>query len=72
MAKRKIVNEAEVIEILSKIARGDVGDEVVKVSERLKAVELLGRRYSLFNSNEVSDGDIRVVVDYVGKCEAEV
>ena len=41
MARRKVVDEKEVVQILSAIARGDVDDESVKVSERLKAVELL-------------------------------
>ena len=67
------MDENEVVEILSQIARGDVGEEGVKVSERLKAVELLGKHYSLFASNDsVTDGDIRVVVDYVGKCNGSV
>lgn len=61
------------VEILSQIARGEAFEEGVKVSERLKAVELLGKRYSLFSSNDsVTDGDIRVVVDYVGKCNGSV
>ena len=67
------MDENEVVEILSQIARGDVGEECVKVSERLKAVELLGKHYSLFASGDsVTDGDIRVVVDYVGKCDGAV
>lgn len=68
MAKRKIADENEITAILSAIARGDVADETVKVSERLKAAELLGRFYRMFSSAEVSDsGEIRVVVDYVDK-----
>lgn len=73
VARRKVVDEVEVVRILSSIARGDVGDEPVKVSERLKAAELLGKRYDLFGggaSHEPSGGDIRVVVDYVGKCSS--
>ncbi len=71
LARRRIVDEQEVVKILSDIARGDVGEESVKVSERLKAVELLGRRYDLFGSrDETQAGDIRVVVDYVGKSDA--
>ncbi len=67
------MDENEVVEILSQIARGDVGEEGVKVSERLKAAELLGKHYSLFAlSDSVTDGDIRVVVDYVGKCNSSV
>ena len=71
LAKRKkIVDENELVEILSSIARGDVrSEESVKVSERLKAAELLGKRYSLFGTNDVSDGEIRVVVDYVGQAD---
>lgn len=71
--KKKVVDESELVEILSSIARGDVGnDETVKVSERLKAAELLGKRYSLFAANEISDGEVRVVVDYVGKSDGTV
>ena len=67
------MDENEVVEILSQIARGEASEEGVKVSERLKAVELLGKHYSLFASNDsVTDGDIRVVVDYVGKCNGSV
>ena len=71
MAKRKkVVDENELIEILSAIARGDVdSNDAVKVSERLKAAELLGKRYSLFGASEISDGEIRVVVDYVGQAD---
>lgn len=68
--KKKVVDENELVEILSAIARGDVGnDEAVKVSERLKAAELLGKRYSIFGAGDVSDGEIRVVVDYVGQAD---
>jgi hypothetical protein len=73
LARRKVVDEKEVVQILSAIARGDVDDESVKVSERLKAVELLGKQYDMFGRGETSaGGDIRVVVDYVGKDDDEV
>jgi len=66
MAKRKIADESEITAILSAIARGDAGEDSVKVSERLKAAELLGRYYKMFSASEDSDsGEIRVVVDYV-------
>lgn len=66
MARRKIADEEEITAILSAIARGDATGETVKVSERLKAAELLGRYYKMFSAPEVSDsGEIRVVVDYV-------
>lgn len=71
MARKKVVDEKEVVKILSAIARGEVDDETVKVSERLKAVELLGKQYDMFGKGEPSaGGDIKVVVDYVGKDEA--
>ncbi|OQB14569.1 MAG: hypothetical protein BWY15_01081 [Firmicutes bacterium ADurb.Bin193] len=70
--RKKAVDEKEIIHILSAIARGNVGDEPVKVGERLKAVELLGKKYDMFGPCEPSVGDIRVVVDYVGKCEGSV
>ena len=63
--KKKVVDEKELVEILSSIARGDAGnDELVKVSEQLKAAELLGKRYSTFTAGEDTDNEVRVVVDY--------
>ena len=63
--KKKVVDENELVEILSSIARGDAGnDETVKVSEQLKAAELLGKRYSFFSAGEQADNEVRVVVDY--------
>ena len=74
MARRKkIVDENELVEILSSIARGEAGnDESVKVSERLKAVEMLGKRYSMFEANSPTDSEVKVVVDYVGQCNNKV
>lgn len=77
LARRKVVaqvvDQKEVVQILSAIARGEVGGETVKVSERLKAVELLGKQYDMFGGVEASAGsDIRVVVDYIGKGDGEV
>lgn len=67
--RKKAVDEKELTEILSAIARGDVSGEAVKVSERLKAAELLGKKFSSFGTNQQSDGEIRVVVDYVGQAD---
>ena len=73
VARRKVIaDEVEVVRILSDIARGEAGDEPVKVSERLKAAELLGRKYDLFSSGSDPGGEVRVVVDYVGKGDGEV
>jgi hypothetical protein len=71
-AKRKVADEEELARILSAIARGEVGGETVKVSERLKAAELLGKRYDMFGKAECAGGDVRVVVDYVGRGENQV
>jgi flavodoxin len=72
LARKKVVDEKELVQILSSIARGEAGEEIVKVSERLKAAELLGKRYSLFGSGDSGDSEVRVVVDYGGQCNGQV
>ena len=72
MAKKKEVDREEVVRILSSIARGDAGEEAVKISERLKAVELLGKRYDMFGAAEASADGIRVVIDYGEKDDGQV
>ena len=65
MGRRRIVDEAGILRILSDIALGEVGEQEVRVGERLKAVELLGKKYDLFGPVQaLGEGEIKVVVDY--------
>lgn len=70
LGKKKVVDEGEVVRILSSIARGE--GEGAKVSEQLKAVELLAKKYDLFSAKEPSGSDVKMVIDYVGGRKGEV
>ena len=78
-----VMDAEEVLAELTKVARGETKEEVLigmghgvqditekgsATSDRLRALELLGRRYALFtdnvNNNTEIEGGIKVVVDY--------
>ena len=78
-----VMDAEEVLTELTRVARGEVEEEILigmghgvqditekkpSVSDRLRALELLGRRYALFtdnvNNNTEIEGGIKVVVDY--------
>lgn len=77
----KIAEAAEVMQYLTSVMRGEMTDETlrfigdgyqektnIKVStkDRLKAAELLGKRYSLFTDKVNVDGTIPVVISGAG------
>lgn len=48
----KIADAAEVIEYLTSVMRGDTdGETAVTTRERIKAAELIGKRYGIFKDN---------------------
>lgn len=68
----RIASQDEILEILTKIIRGEETEELYtmsgdkinkkpKISDRLKAIELLGKRYNLFDKDNI-DTIPRVVI----------
>lgn len=51
MHSERIADAEEVIEYLTSVMRGDIDGETVTTKERLKAAELIGRRYGMFRDN---------------------
>lgn len=52
MHNEKIADAAEVIEYLTSVMRGDMdGETAVTTRERIKAAELIGKRYGIFKDN---------------------
>lgn len=51
MHSEKIADAEEVIEYLTSVMRGDIDGETIPTKERLKAAELIGRRYGMFRDN---------------------
>ncbi|GEM_PF-672734 len=82
LQSEKIANQEEVLEYLSKVMRGEETDQTVVFQgseygstiedvqvankDRIRAAELLGKRYSLWTDKVELDGnmDLKVVVDY--------
>lgn len=82
LQSEKIANQEEVLEYLSKVMRGEETDQTVVFQgadygssiesiqvankDRIRAAELLGKRYSLWTDKIDIDGnmDLKVVVDY--------
>lgn len=82
LQSEKIASQEEVLEYLSKVMRGEENDQTVVFQgadygssiediqvankDRLRAAELLGKRYSLWTDKVELDGnmDLKVVVDY--------
>ena len=82
MQSEKIASQEEVLEYLSKVMRGEETDQTVVFQgseygstiedvqvankDRIRAAELLGKRYSLWTDKVELDGnmDLKVVVDY--------
>ena len=82
LQSEKIANQEEVLEYLSKVMRGEEKDQTVVFQgseygstiedvqvankDRIRAAELLGKRYSLWTDKVELDGnmDLKVVVDY--------
>lgn len=69
---KRIASQDEILEILTKIIRGEETEELYtmsgdkinkkpKISDRLKAIELLGKRYNLFDKDNI-DTIPRVVI----------
>ena len=82
LQSEKIANQEEVLEYLSKVMRGEETDQTVVFQgadygssiesiqvankDRIRAAELLGKRYSLWTDKIDIEGnmDLKVVVDY--------
>ncbi len=71
--ERRIADAKEVIEYLTEVMRGEHGNdgEFWKVSEkdRLKAAELLGKRYGLFKEKVEEKADLPIIISGEGKLE---
>lgn len=85
----KVAKSQEVMEYLSKVMRGEEKEETpilcgdgyqklikkeVGAKDRIKAAELLGKRYSLFTDNVKLDGTamVQIIDDTGGKGNAEI
>ena len=63
--KQRVASQDEILEILTRIVRGEETEELYyhmtgetinkkpKISDRLKAIELLGKRYNLFDKDNI-------------------
>jgi phage terminase small subunit len=81
MAKKdskRIASQNEILEILTKIIRGEETEELYtmsgdkinkkpKISDRLKAIELLGKRYNLFDKDNTETIPSVVIIDDISK-----
>lgn len=69
MAKKRkaIADEEEVVKFLTSVLRGDEEEEVV-VKDRIKAAQLLGKRYGLFTDKvKIDDNSVVKIIDDVPK-----
>ncbi|MEA5082712.1 hypothetical protein SDC9_200519 [bioreactor metagenome] len=69
MAKKRkaVADETEVVKFLTSVLRGDEAEEVV-VKDRIKAAQLLGKRYGMFTDKVKIDEDSVVqIIDNVPK-----
>ena len=60
--KRKIAGEDEILEYLTGIMRGD--SEGAAKRDSLRAAELIGKRYGMFDKKEEKKCELTVKVDY--------
>lgn len=59
----RIASQDEVLEFLTKVLRGQSdNDTEIDVRERIKAAELLGKRYLLWTDKQVVDGAQKVTI----------
>lgn len=59
MAKRKVAGKTEVLEHLTEVMRSDEG---VKMSETMKAAELIGKHLGMFSDKKESNSGVKVVI----------
>lgn len=69
MHSGKIADAEEVMEFLSSVMRSDFKGQSVSTSDRLKAAELIGKRYGLYKNTVDVGGSVPVVI--VGGDELE-
>lgn len=63
-----IADSAEILELLTAIMRGQLAG--VKLSDRLKAVELMGKVYDMYTVGGFSNGgDAVVIINDLGDCD---
>lgn len=62
---KKIAEEDEILEYLTRLMRESEG------REGLRAAELIGKRYAMFEKKPDEDVNINVTVDYGDKCDGE-
>ncbi len=71
--KSRIADAKEVIEYLSEVLRGehinDNGSEKVNEKDRLKAAELLGKRYGIFSEKKEVQKDVPIIISGEEKLE---
>ena len=65
IASERIANAEEVLQFLTSTVRGEVKDQFgldPTLSDRIKAAELLGKRYALFTDKKQITGAVPVVI----------
>mgnify|MGYP001218784721 FL=1 len=86
MDEKRIMKAEEVMQLLTAIARNEVKEEVVvfgdgmsvieekgiSAKDRLKALELIGKRYGLWTDKQQIEGEVQVnIIDNIPKSEEE-
>lgn len=64
-----VANEKEVLSFVTKVLRGEEAD--CKMTDRLKAADMLGKRYRLFAESDEPEAERVVIVDDIGRGEAD-
>lgn len=59
VAKRKVAGKTEVLEHLTEVMRSEEG---VKMSETMKAAELIGKHLGMFSDKKESNLGVKVVI----------
>lgn len=63
--RRSVADENEVLAFVTSVLRGE--EEDCRMSDRLKAADMLGKRYRLFAEGEAAASEPVTIVDDVGR-----
>lgn len=87
LKKQSIAEQDEVLQFLTKVMRGEITEEIPLglgegyqelknkepyLKDRIKAAELLGKRYMMWTEKQQIDGDVKVqIIDDIPKSDKE-